>query len=76
MQTDPQFVGTRNWLSSDFMLNQLMLSNQVGQFNLSQQFGSFVPLSQLGLPAGVRQLGDGFYEQQLVQRQIQHRFHK
>ncbi|AYR23818.1 filamentous hemagglutinin N-terminal domain-containing protein [Herbaspirillum rubrisubalbicans] len=47
VQTDPQFVGTRNWLSSDFMLNQL------------------------GLQSGVRQLGDGFYEQQLVQRQIQ-----
>lgn len=47
VQTDPQFVGTRSWLSSDFMLNQL------------------------GLSAGVRQLGDGFYEQQLIQRQVQ-----
>ncbi|MBW9336000.1 filamentous hemagglutinin N-terminal domain-containing protein, partial [Herbaspirillum sp. RU 5E] len=47
VQTDPQFVGTRSWLSSDFMLNQL------------------------GLTASVRQLGDGFYEQQLIQRQIQ-----
>ncbi|MAF06054.1 filamentous hemagglutinin N-terminal domain-containing protein, partial [Herbaspirillum sp.] len=47
VQTDPQFVGTRSWLSSDFMLNQL------------------------GLTASVRQLGDGFYEQQLIQRQVQ-----
>ncbi|WP_181464946.1 two-partner secretion domain-containing protein [Herbaspirillum rubrisubalbicans] len=53
VQTDPQFVGTRNWLSSDFMLRQL------GQLN------------QPNAAIGVRQLGDGFYEQQLVQRQIQ-----
>lgn len=48
---DPQNVavigGTRNWLSSDFML------------------------IQLGTTASVRQLDDGFYEQQLVQRQVQ-----
>ncbi|MHA0111471.1 hypothetical protein ACXYUI_30865, partial [Klebsiella pneumoniae] len=28
-------------------------------------------LNQLGLTASVRQLGDGFYEQQLIQRQVQ-----
>ena len=47
VQTDPQFVGSRSWASSDFMLNQL------------------------GAPTGTRQLGDGFYEQQLIQRQVQ-----
>lgn len=47
VQTDPQFVGTRSWLSSDYMLNQLGITNSV------------------------RQLGDGFYEQQLIQRQVQ-----
>ncbi|KAF1042186.1 MAG: 16S rRNA endonuclease CdiA [Herbaspirillum frisingense] len=49
VQTDPQFIGYRTWLSSDFMLTQL----------------------QSTPGSTVKKLGDGFYEQQLVQQQIQ-----
>jgi filamentous hemagglutinin len=48
IETDPRFADYRNWLSSDYMLDQLSLN-----------------------PANtMKRLGDGFYEQRLVQQQI------
>ncbi|WP_343651044.1 hemagglutinin repeat-containing protein [Herbaspirillum sp.] len=51
VQTDPRFIGNRNWLSSDFLIRQFQVT--------------------AGLAPGYRRFGDGFYEQQLIQRQIQ-----
>lgn len=51
VQTDPRFIGNRNWLSSDFLIRQFQDTS--------------------GLAPGYRRFGDGFYEQQLIQRQIQ-----
>ncbi|WP_180937520.1 hemagglutinin repeat-containing protein [Herbaspirillum seropedicae] len=51
VQTDPRFIGRRNWLSSDYLLRQW-------------QDGA-------ASHRGYQRFGDGFYEQQLIQRQIQ-----
>ncbi|WP_260293455.1 hemagglutinin repeat-containing protein [Sedimenticola hydrogenitrophicus] len=48
IETDPLFAGYRQWLSSDYMLDQLQLDPAATQ----------------------KRLGDGFYEQRLVQAQI------
>lgn len=48
IETDPQFANYRNWLSSDFFLDQVAVK-----------------------PGGVhKRLGDGFYEQRVLQQQI------
>lgn len=48
VETDPRFAGYRQWLSSDYMLDQLQLDPAATQ----------------------KRLGDGFYEQRLIQQQI------
>ena len=51
VQTDPRFIGQRNWLSSDFLVRAYQ--------------------DRFGPAPGYQRFGDGFYEQQLIQRQIQ-----
>jgi len=51
VQTDPRFIGQRNWLSSDFLVRTYQ--------------------DRFGPAPGYQRFGDGFYEQQLIQRQIQ-----
>ena len=48
VETDPRFTNYRNWLSSDFMLDQF----------------------QNDPNATLKRIGDGFYEQQLIQQEI------
>ena len=49
VETDPQFASYKQWLSSDYMLDQMKRSPD----------------------AILKRLGDGYYEQQLIQQQIQ-----
>ena len=49
VETDPQFANYKQWLSSDYMLDQIKRSPDVI----------------------FKRLGDGYYEQQLIQQQIQ-----
>ncbi|WP_058897348.1 hemagglutinin repeat-containing protein [Herbaspirillum rubrisubalbicans] len=51
VQTDARFIGNRNWLSSDFLIQRIR--------------------EQSGPAPQVQRFADGFYEQQLIQRQIQ-----
>ncbi|WP_237713507.1 S-layer family protein [Herbaspirillum sp. GW103] len=51
VQTDPHFIGERNWLSSDVLVRAYQ--------------------DRAGPAPGYQRFGDGFYEQQLIQRQIQ-----
>ncbi len=48
IETDPRFANYRNWLGSDYLLNQLGLDPNIT----------------------LKRLGDGFYEQQLIDQQV------
>lgn len=82
IETDPAFTRGQSWTSSDQMLDALDASPAAAEESAHEPQPQAAPSTDLPLPVGHRRgdasyrerlqkrLGDGFYEQQLVQQQV------